>query len=311
MGFRPFFIPYCRTRGDDPLNYGLRPSRRATVLYLAPFFLIFLFMKIVPLLMAGGFSFYKFSNIRNMKFIGLDNYVRLFHDKNVLIALKNNLFLVVVCMIGQIGIAFFLANLLNAKVVRFAGFHRTVMYFPVTISPVIIGFIWQMVYNYNYGILPYAMRALGLAAHVRPWLSDADSVMFFVCLPMIWQYIGFQLVIIMAAMTSIDASIYEMAQIDGAGEWQKARYITLPLLRGTLSTCVVLCISANIGAFDHIMAITGGGPGNASMVLALYTYKTSFTNFEMGYGSALSIAIFVITAVCFVLGRVLTRSREG
>ncbi len=292
------------------MNNGLQPSRKASFFYLAPIFLIFVFMKIVPLFMSGVFSMYKFSNIRNMKFIGLSNYARIFADKNVLISLKNNLFLVVVCMIGQIGIAFFLANLLRVKRVRFANFHRTVMYFPVTISAVIIGYIWQMVYNYNYGILPYAMRTIGLASYVKPWLSDVKYVMFFVCLPMIWQYVGFHLVILMAAMTSVDASIYEMSEIDGANEWQKARYITLPLLKGTLLTCVVLCISANLGAFDHIMAITGGGPGNASMVLALYTYKVSFLNYEMGYGSALSMMVFAITAVCFVIGRLLTQRKE-
>ena len=293
------------------MNFGLRPSKKTIILYLTPFFLLFVLMKIVPLVMAGTFSLFKFSNIRNMKFVGIANYARLLSDKNVLLSLKNNLFLVIVCMVGQIGIAFFLANLLNTKRVLFPNFHRTVMYFPVTVSAVIIGYIWQMVYNYNYGILPYMMRALGFADRVRPWLSDAKSVMFFVCLPMIWQYIGFQLVIIMAGMTAIDTCIFEMAEIDGANEWQKARYITFPLLRGTLSTCVVLCVSANLSAFDHIMAITGGGPGNASMVMALYTYKTSFMNYEMGYGSALSIAIFVITAVCFVLSRLLTRAREA
>ncbi len=288
----------------------LRPSKKLIALYLAPIFLVFLFMKIVPLIMAGYFSFFEFSNIRNMQYVGLDNYARMFSDKNVLVALKNNLYLVAVCAIGQIGIAFLLANLLHMKAVRFANFHRTVLYFPVTISAVVIGYIWQMVYNYNYGILPWLLRSVGLSSWVRPWLSDVQWVMFFVSLPMIWQYIGFQLVIIMAAMTSIDASIYEMSEIDGASEWQKMRFITLPLLRGALSTCLVLCVSANIGAFDHIMAITGGGPGNASMVLALYTYKTSFTNFEMGYGSALSMAVFIISAVCFVLGRLLTRARS-
>jgi len=293
------------------LNKRLQPRQLVMTAYMLPSFLVYFGMLIVPLIMAVTFSFYKFSNIKNLRFVGLDNYKTLFADKYVWMSLQNNLFLIAVCLIGQIGIAFVLACFLNSRFIRFAGLHRTVMYFPVTLSAVVVGYIWSMVFDYQYGVIAYFMRALGYADAVKPWLGQSDTVMFFVCIPLIWQYIGFHLVIILSAMTSIDKNVYEMAEIDGASGFRKAISITLPLIRSTLSVCVMLCISANMKVFDHIIAMTNGGPGYASSVLAVYTYKISFTEMNLGYGSALSVCIFVVTAAIFLLSRLILSNKKG
>ena len=128
--------------------------------------------------------------------------------------------------------------------------------------------------------------------------------MWYVCIPIVWQYVGFQLVIMLSAMTTIDKEILEVAELDGCNAVQKARYITLPLIRPTLVICVFLCISANMKIFDHVMIMTNGGPGTASTVLALLAYNTSFEQFNMGYGSAISVFILVVTALLFLLSRV-------
>lgn len=293
------------------LNKRLQPGKLVMTAYLLPSFLVYFAMLIVPLVMAITFSFYKFSNIKNLHYVGLDNFETLFSDKYVWISLQNNLLLIAVCLIGQIGIAFILACFLNSKLIRFPGLHRTVMYFPVTLSAVVVGYIWSMVFDYNYGAMAYILRNLGYADAVKPWLGQADSVMFFVCIPLIWQYIGFHLVIILSAMTSIDKSVYEMAEIDGASGFRKAISITFPLIRSTLSVCIMLCISANMKVFDHIIAMTNGGPGYASSVLAVYTYKISFSEMNLGYGSALSVCIFVVTAVIFALSRLILSNKKG
>ncbi len=293
------------------LDKRLQPRKLVMTAYLLPSFLVYFAMLIVPLVMAVIFSFYKFSNIKNLKFIGLANYITLFSDKYVGISLQNNLFLVTVCLVGQIGIAFVIACFLNSKLIKFPGLHRTVMYFPVTLSAVIVGYIWSMVFDYNYGALAYLLRTIGQADAVKPWLGQADTVMLFVCVPLIWQYIGFHLVIIFSAMTSIDKEVFEMAEIDGASEFRKAISITFPLIRSTLSVCIMLCISANMKVFDHIIAMTNGGPGYASSVLAVYTYKISFSEINLGYGSALSVCIFVVTAVLFGLSRVILTGKKG
>ena len=279
----------------------LQPSKRALWGYLLPSFIIFLGVMIIPLIMSGVLSFFKFTSIKNFTFVGLDHYRQMLQDKNVLVSLKNNLTLIVVCLVGQVGIAFLLACWLNMKGIVCRRFHQTVVYFPVTLSAVVVGYVWSMVFDFNYGLLAKLMRDLGYGASVRPWLGQANSVMLCVCIPMVWQYIGFHLVIILSAMTSIDPAVLEMAEIDGASEWQRAFKITLPLIRDTLIVCVSLCISAQMRAFDHIVAMSNGGPGYSSSVMALYAYKQSFSNLNMGYGSALSVLIFAITAIFFLL----------
>ena len=289
----------------------IRPSKRTMLFYLLPGIALYLFVFILPALMAIGLSLFKFSSIKNFTFIGLKNYMLLTRDTNVWLALKNNLFLVAVSLVGQIGIAFLLACLMTSRSAGLVNAFRTSIYFPVTLSAVVIGYVWKFVFDYNYGILAEILRALGQADAIQPWLAQSSTVMSFVCIPLIWQYVGFHLVIIMSAMTTIDKGVFEMADIDGANALQRARYITFPLIRGTLITCAMLCVSANMKVFDHIMAMTNGGPGYASNVLALYAYNVSFKQTNMGYGSTISVLILVVTTILFVLTSRLTSLGNG
>lgn len=283
------------------MNRAIRPKKGVFIAYLIPCLCIYIFVFIVPAAASILLSFFKFSNIRRFSFIGLQNYLTLIHDPNVWIALKNNLFLVAVSLIGQIGIAFVLACILNSSKTILAGLSRTVIYFPVTISAVVIGYVWKMVFDYNYGIVAKLLEFVGRSDLIAPWLGQESTVMLCVCIPLIWQYVGFHLVILVSAMTSIDQDIYESSSIDGAGALQKAVYITLPMIKNTLLICVFLCISANMKVFDHIMTLTNGGPGFASNVLALYAYNVSFSQMNMGYGSAVSVFILAITILLFLL----------
>lgn len=283
------------------MNRAIRPKKGVFIAYLIPCLCIYIFVFIVPAAASILLSFFKFSNIRKFSFIGLQNYLTLIHDPNVWTALKNNLFLVAVSLIGQIGIAFVLACILNSSKTILAGLSRTVIYFPVTISAVVIGYVWKMVFDYNYGIVAKLLEFVGRSDLIAPWLGQESTVMLCVCIPLIWQYVGFHLVILVSAMTSIDQDIYESSSIDGAGALQKAVYITLPMIKNTLLICVFLCISANMKVFDHIMTLTNGGPGFASNVLALYAYNVSFSQMNMGYGSAVSVFILAITILLFLL----------
>ncbi len=281
----------------------LLPGRALTLAYLLPSFLIYLLVFVLPVILVVIMSFFKFSSIKSFSFVGFENYKSLFTDKNVFLSLTNNIFLVMVCLVGQLGIAFVLACLLNAKRIKGKNLYRTIIYFPVTLSAVVIGYVWQFVYDYNFGLVTYFLKAIGRSDMVTPLLSQADYVMWCVCIPMIWQYVGFHLVIMLSAMTTIDKEVLEVAEIDGCNSVQKARYIIMPLIKPTLVVCVFLCISANMKAFDHIMTLTNGGPGYSSSVLALYAYNTSFQQFNMGYGSSISVFILLVTAALFVISR--------
>ncbi|MCH1952203.1 sugar ABC transporter permease [Enterocloster sp. OA13] len=281
----------------------LRPPKFKFAIYLLPGILLYVFAVFVPVLGALYYSMFDWMGGPKKTFAGLQNYVTLLHDETFWQALKNNLVLTMICIVGQIGIAFLMAMLLNTRYVKMKQFHRVVSYFPVTLSAVVIGFIWSMIYDYNYGLLNTLLGVFGMESLQQAWLSNRKLALFLVSLPLIWQYIGYYLVIILSGLSSIDPGVLEMAEIDGATGFQRARYITLPLIRGTLIVCLTLCISGNLKTFDHIYVMTGGGPGISTMVMSLYAYQNSFVRYKMGYGSAISIGILIISLLITLLSR--------
>ncbi len=294
------------------MNRRTGPSRLTMALYLLPSLALFLFVVIVPIFAAIYYSTFNWPGGQKMTPIGLENYRSMLNDPIFWSSFGNNVYLTVFCLIGQIGLAFLFACLLNAKGLRFKGLHRAVSYFPVTLSAVVVGFVWTMIYDYNYGILNLILNMMGRGDLVRVWLSDPALIMPVVSVPLVWQYIGMYLVIILAAMTSISPEVFEMAELDGAGGLRRAIHITLPMIRNTLIICVMLCISGNMRAFDHIYAMTRGGPGYASSVMAMYSYNVSFMQVNMGYGSTLSIGILIISMTLVTGARaLLTRLTRG
>ncbi len=295
------------------MNKRTGPSGLTMALYLIPSLALFLFVVIVPIFTALYYSTFNWPGGQKMTFSGLENYRTMLNDPIFWSSFGNNLYLTAFCLIGQIALAFLFACLLNAKGLLLKGFHRTVGYFPVTLSAVVVGFVWSMIYDYNYGILNLILDTVGRHDLVRVWLSDPAVIMPVVSVPLVWQYIGMYLVIILAAMTSISTEVFEMAELDGAGGFRRAIHITLPMIRNTLIICVMLCIAGNMRAFDHIYAMTRGGPGYASSVMAMYSYNVSFMQVNMGYGSTLSIGILILSMTLVIGSRaLLTRvTRKG
>lgn len=278
----------------------IRPKNRTVFLYLLIPVALFIFTVFVPLVAALYYSFFDWKVGPNKTFNGLDNYVRLIHDNVFWASFRHNIFLVVFCIVGQVGIAFILVMVIQSKLVKLKGLHRTLGFFPSTISAVCIGFIWMMIYDQRKGLLNLFLVAIGKYPNMKSapvWLNDSHLVMLLVSIPLVWQYIGYYMVILLSAVASIDTEVIESAEIDGATGAQRARYIVLPMIRNTLLVCITLCIAGNMKAFDNIYVMTKGGPGYASMVMALYGYKTSFETGYLGYGSCLSVAIFVLSLV--------------
>lgn len=273
----------------------IKPKKSVIYLYLIVPLAAFIFTVFIPLAAALFYSFFEWKNGPVKTFNGLANYKQLIADATFWKSFGNNIYLVLVCLIGQIGIAFLLVLLVNAKTTKLKGIHRTFGFFPSTISAVCIGMIWTMVYHNKYGILNWVLRLVGCADLCQVWLNNTEHIMFIVSVPLIWQYIGYYMVIIFSAIAGIDTEIFESANIDGANAWQTAMHITLPLIKNTLLVCITLCVAGNMKAFDNIYTMTKGGPGTASMVMAMYGYKISFEQFNLGYGSTISVAIFVLS----------------
>lgn len=290
----------------------IRPKNRVVVMYLLVPVLIYIFTVFVPLIAAFYFSFFQWKGGPKKTFIGLENYVALIKDSNFWSSFGHNIYLVVACIIGQIGLAFIFVLMINSRLVKFKGVHRTFGFFPSTISAVAIGFIWRIIYDYSYGLINYFIDKFGATEWVMNtfnngqalvWKDMTNHIMLIVSIPLIWQFIGYYMVIILSAISSVDQEIFEVAELDGANAFQRAVYIIFPLIKNTLVVCVTLCIAGNMKAFDHIYNLTRGGPGTSSMVMALYGYNTSFRDHNMGYGSAISIGIFFCSLAVIVLSQ--------
>ncbi len=276
---------------------------------------VYVFSVFIPLLTAAFYSLFEWKGGPNKTFIGLENYKTLLSDSIFFESLGHNLYLVIACIIGQIGLAFLFVMFINSKLVKFKNIHRTFGFFPSTIAAVYIGFIWTMAYDYRRGVINWFLERIGRDDLIKVWLNEPKLVMLLIAIPLIWQFIGYYMVILLSAITSIDREILEAAEIDGANGFQRSVNVILPMIKNTILVCVTLCVAGNMKAFDHIFVMTAGGPGNASMVMALYGYKISFIQQNMGYGSAISIGIFffsfLIIAAFQLLVRLLSYRKGG
>ncbi len=273
----------------------IKPKKSVLFAYLIIPVVIFVFAVFVPLVTALVYSFFQWKGGPVKTFNGLTNYITLFKDSTFWLSFRHNIFLVLVCIIGQIGIAFIFVLMINSKLVKLKGIHRTFGFFPSTVAAVSIGFIWKMIYDYNRGLINWFLDKIGRGDLAQVWLNNESLVMLLVAIPLVWQWIGYYMVILLSAISSIDQEIFEVAELDGANAVQRAVYIVLPLVKNTILVCVTLCIAGNMKAFDNIYVMTKGGPGTASMVMAMYGYQVSFSQQNMGYGSAISVGIFVLS----------------
>ena len=277
------------------LQKSKRNKKIMVALYLVIPLVIYVFSVFVPLITAVFDSFFDWKGGPQKTFNGIQNYINLFHDETFWQSFWHNIFLVLFCLVGQIGIAFILVLMIDSKLVKLKGIHRTFGFFPSTIAAVCVGFIWKMIYDYNRGILNWFLEKIGHGDAAKVWLNEPGLVMLLVSIPLVWQYIGYYMVILLSGISSIDKEIFESAEIDGANAVQRAIYIVFPLIKNTLLICITLCIAGNMKAFDNIYVMTSGGPGTSSMVMALYGYTVSFKQNNMGYGCCVSVAIFVLS----------------
>lgn len=291
-----------------------KPKARVIFGYLCIPMLLYIFAVFVPLVTSLFYSFFEWKGGPNKTFIGIENYITLLKDTTFWQAFGHNIYLVILCVIGQVGVAFVFVKIISTRFVKLKGIHRTFGFFPSTISAVAVGFIWTMIYDNRRGILNWFLRAIGQDDKTQVWLNNPKLVMTLVAIPLIWQFIGYYMVILLSATSAIDKEILESAELDGASAFQRAIYVVMPMIKSTIIVCIVLCVSGNMKAFDNIYVMTAGGPGTSSMVMAMYGYSVSFQQQNMGYGSAISVGIFVLGLLVIglmqLLQKVATREKE-
>jgi raffinose/stachyose/melibiose transport system permease protein len=279
----------------------------ALVAGLVPALSIYVVFAIYPIILSFYYSVMNWDGFTDMQFVGLKNFVKIFHDPIFWNSTENNIFVVLASVFGQIPIALFIALLLNSKI-KGAKIFRTIGFMPVVISTVIISITWNLIYNSQDGLLNTFLHGIGLGSLAQNWLGDPKWAMASVCITIIWQFVGLYLIIFLAALQNVPADIVEAARIDGASEWMITWKITLPMIWDAILVAVILCISGSLRTFDLIYVMTNGGPSHATDVMALYMFNKTFDGLQYGYGSAVSVVIFFFSLILiFIVTKLLGR----
>lgn len=248
----------------------------------------------------------------NNKFVWLDNYIYMFHDKSFIQALKNTAKLMAVVPVITIFCSLVLAFVLNQCKLKEMVLYRTIFYFPNIVSLTVVGIIWSFVFHPNVGIVNKILGAVGLESLQRSWLGDSKTALWCIAFTLLWQAAGYYMVMHIAAMDGISPEIYESATLDGASAWRKLISITMPLMKDIIGITFVLALSGTINlSFVLSQVMTGGGPNGASSVLLQYMYTQGFVNGNFGYAMAITVFTLTISVALSMLSRKLTDASEG
>ncbi|WP_248927026.1 carbohydrate ABC transporter permease [Paenibacillus hamazuiensis] len=265
--------------------------------FVLPALLIYTLLSVTPKLMGFYYSMTDWNlHAKEIAFIGLDNYRKMFADEEMIGAFKNTIVFAFFATILQNVCGLGLAMLLNAKL-RLQNVLRTVFFLPYVIAPIITGYIFTALYHPEHGLVNEALRLIGLGALAQDWLNDPNYAMFSVIVTDIWRLSGFAMVIYLAGLQIIPKDLTEAAQIDGAGFWQRFRNIIFPLLAPSFTVNFLLSLIGSMKVFELVMVLTRGGPGYATQVFNTYILS-AFSSGIYGYGTAVNVVLFLlITAI--------------
>jgi multiple sugar transport system permease protein len=286
---------------------GKATTRRWSALFLSPALLIIGVFTIIPMIMTIWISLHRwsmFTPITDMKWVGLDNYSRLFADPSRVQAIVNTAVYVGLSILITIPLALLIALLLYFPRLKGKGLVRVLLFGTYVIPTIAIVIIWGNIYAADYGPLSAMLRAVGLPA--PGWLSDPNWALFSLVIFNVWQMLGYYVILLIAGLTQIPEDLYEAARIDGAGFVRQTLYITVPMLRPSLVFVVLMTFVNSIQVFDPIYLLTQGGPANATNVVGFEIQRTAFQYGLAGESSALAVSLFLmIVAVGGVLGIVM------
>lgn len=274
-------------------------NKKALAVFIVPALLLYTLILFVPMAQSLYYSLLDWNGIGKPTFIGLQNFIKLFHDRVFLIAARNNLLYILQVVSMQLICGFFVAVLL-LYLKRGRGFIQTVYYIPSVITVIAIAQLFRSFYSIEPVGLFNKIRML-FGAEPIAFLSNFDSVLPAVAAVEGWQYIGIYMLIFYAALSSIPRDIEEAARIDGATELQLLLRIRIPQIKNVIGLSFILSFVGALRGFAAPMSLTRGGPNNQSEILATYMFKKAFTSQMLGYGSAIALIIAALSCVCVIL----------
>jgi len=287
----------------------LYKKKSPLIIFMIPGLLFLLIFMYIPFFENIRNSFYDMTSIVRMpgsewKYLGIENYKKLFTDKDLMVAIMNSFKMMFLTVLFEVGIGFVLAVMvMNIK--KGQQIFRTVFFFPIVISATAIGLLFKLFYNYNGGMLNQILAGFG----VEPvnWLKP-ELAFIMVSIPTLWSYVGFYFVILLTGLSDISDDIYEAAEIDGCSKFAQVGYITIPLMKSVIATCITLAVTGALKIFDLPWVIVpNGAPQGLTHFLGTYMYQVTFGMNNYDYGSVLAIIIVVMGVLVSKVVTLITR----
>ncbi|NLA59398.1 MAG: sugar ABC transporter permease [Firmicutes bacterium] len=279
---------------------------RFVVFSLAPMLVLFVVLTVFPTVAAIWMSFFNYNLMRPVHpFVGLANYRRMLDDAVFQKSLFNTIKFAALTLPLNIVLSLPIAIALNS-IKRLKTFFRTAYFLPTVTSLVAISLIWLFLYDPVNGLINTVLGWFGLPSYA--WLRDPRLALPAIVVAYVWQDLGYNIVVFLAALQGLPDFYYEAARIDGANFWHEFRYITLPLLKPVMGMVFILTIISAVKVFAPVQIMTGGGPMNSTRVLVFHIYETAFSLFRMGYASAMAVVLLIIILILTLIQRWLFRT---
>lgn len=288
-----------------------RAGRNKIVLpFLLPALLIYSVVFIYPAVQALWISLHEWNGFEDdMVFVGFGNFTRMAGDPTFWTALQNTLWITIAGGIAIFALVFFFSASLQRNI-RGKKFFRAMIFFPVILPGVGVGLIWQFIFNNNWGPLSLGLNAAGLGALDKTWLAP-ENIVSSLTVAVVWTYVGYYLIIVLAGIDKIPGTYFEAARIDGASEWRIFRSVTIPMIWDVLIVAIVLWVISALKIFDLIIATTYPSPPRGSFTLTVFVWERAvgmYTPvFQLGYATALGVVLLIMVLVSVAVIRVVSR----
>lgn len=284
---------------------------KVAISFIAPAFIFYCLFIIYPTISSVYYSFTSWDGLSpNINFVGLRNYQEILFGSRFHNAFKNTFLLTVFISVIENLMALILALLVD-HVAKAKNFFRSIFYIPVLLSGIVSGFIWKILYNYNFGALNSFLEMIGKKEWIQHWIDGSPTMaLIMIGVVLIWKGSGYYMIIYLASLQGVPKDVIEAGKIDGAGGWQVFRHITLPLISGAFTINFTLSLINGLKVFDQIAVMTDGGPGFATETLVYLLYKVGFNEGRQGFGTAVGLVLLFIIILLNSIQQRFLKSKE-
>ncbi len=283
-----------RQRVPRPWSLKKMVSKNLGLLFVAPALVLFFIFVLYPIFYVFRASLLDWNGVSQGIYIGLKNYITLFtEDRAFKLSLRNSLYWIFLTIFPQMFLGFILAYILNSRIIG-RNILRAIFYMPAIISPVVIGIVWQRIFNPFGGLISDIGRTTGMNFLIQPYLADPKLSIFSCISVNVWRWTGFSMLMYLAGLQGLQKEVMDAAAVDGVNLWQRIRYIIWPMLRNAHLTLILLGVIGTLKEFALVFMLTRGGPNHASEMLPTYIFLKAFPLQSMGYASAISVVLLLL-----------------